>query len=478
MKNIQIILIVGASGAGKDSLLKEAKRYFEVHDYIYNTDSYTLPQSQIQHQAMQNFPKVHFIPRYIDRKPDRSEQNFYIDSASFEILEHFFISKWQANGYNYGIAKHSLQEGVNIISISRGAIWHFEKHFQQVSVIEVFVPEDILRARLESRQRENAEEIEQRLKNASKKINAKNLYRFDNSGVLENNAKIFIKLIHDIFQSNNHIQKPSCTPNNYHIKSSCPHTFFTPHNNPSKILHFLGSSNSSGIPVHNCSCIACTTYRAQRKRNLATSAFLQTNAQEFILLDCGIEEIANLFDRLKIKAVFLTHFHADHALGLLRLRYSADKIACYHPQDTQGFGDLFKHTKSIQYHILEPFKPVSMDGFTFIPIPLIHSKPTFGYFIKSATENIAYLTDCANIPQESLEFLTQQCIDICYIDAGALYKEGRKDSPNHLSAQEAQNILNILQAKTARFIHISHNILTHYNQQELLAQSMLQSYLL
>ncbi|MEA3451509.1 MAG: hypothetical protein U9Q83_06350 [Bacteroidota bacterium] len=32
----------------------------------------------------------------------------------------------------------------------------------------------------------------------------------------------------------------------------------------------------------------------------------------------------------------LTHFHPDHALGLLRLRYSSDKIDCYHPKDKNG----------------------------------------------------------------------------------------------------------------------------------------------
>lgn len=67
------ILIVGASGAGKDSLLKAAKAYFT--------------------QCGDKKSKVHFIPRYIDRIPDQNEANFYIDTQSFEILQDFFISK-------------------------------------------------------------------------------------------------------------------------------------------------------------------------------------------------------------------------------------------------------------------------------------------------------------------------------------------------------------------------------------------------
>lgn len=596
------ILIVGASGAGKDSLLKAAKAYFT--------------------QCNEKKPKVHFIPRYIDRIPDQNEANFYIDTQSFEILQDFFISKWRANSHNYGIAKHCLhKDGVNIISISRSAIKDFEAYCDNVSVIEVFVPLHILQHRLEQRGREDKAQIAKRLENAGKKTYAKNLYRFENVKPIEESAEEFICLVERIVDSalGNHSSdfvdfwttadlKSSSAPkstknyesntalvhstspylqnlrildsksleskadsvmvesrpcrgaehwekgdrsaaanakldrdkrgspldcqksgyffgakgsgeginpflrkekiesnnqnallrekenktlesNNCRDFSPLPHLsrktseavqgggtqagFFskkptpktsqaqTPNiNNPSKILHFLGSSDSGGIPVHNCNCGACEEYRKQGRQNLSTSAFLQTESSEYILLDCGIEATATLFDGAKIRAIFLTHFHADHALGLLRLRYSKQHIVCYHPDDKQGFGDLFKHTKSIAYQALRPFIPIAIDSYTFTPIPLLHSKPTFGYFIQTPSENIAYLTDCAGLPQESLEFLQQKNIDICYIDAGAFVdSNGRKDSSNHLSHYEAADIIKALAPKQARLIHISHKIL-------------------
>ncbi len=431
-----IILIVGASGVGKDSLIKGVSPMLE---------------------------SINFVPRFIDRKPDCNENNFYLDRQSFYLLKDFFVSVWEANSHIYGIAKHFIKDGINIISTSRSAIKDFESQFDNVSVIEVFIPFDVLKERLVRRNRESKEEIEQRLLNAKKEIIAKKLYRFENSKDLKDSIQDFMQLI-----------KVIC--NNFHLLHSNKHktimdsrlyNFFAPKNNPSHILHFLGSSDSGGIPIHNCNCIACESYRKSNKKNLATSAYLQTDSNNFILIDCGTEDISNLFDGKHIKAIFLTHFHADHCLGLLKLRYSKNKIICFHPKDKNGFGDLFKHKKSITYKALEEFEKICIDNISFTAIPLLHSKPTMGYFIETEYENIAYLTDCYKIDSKSLDFLKAQKIDICYIDSGAYNDNGKKDSNNHLDYKEASNIIDAIKPKEARLFHISHKILAKTQEQNL-----------
>ena len=216
-------------------------------------------------------------------------------------------------------------------------------------------------------------------------------------------------------------------------------------------LVFLGTADSAGIPVYGCSCLACEKARLDNKTNLYTNSYIELNEKEIILIDCGYD-VVHLFQEKEIKAIFLTHFHADHSQGLLRLRYSPKKIPCFCPKDEQGFLDLFSRNFSIQYQWNELFKEIVVENIKFTPLPLIHGRSTHGYFIQ-ANKNIAYLTDTKNLPKKTMDFLQKQNLDVIFLDA--CFDE-RFDRETHNNYLEAEKILDKLNAPQNFLIHANH----------------------
>jgi len=170
----KIILIVGASGVGKDSLIKEAEKELK--------------------------KEFNFIRRYINRKPDENEKNYFLEDSAFKLLKEndYFVSFWEAHGNFYGISNESIRKGINIISISRSKISDFERVFDNVYVINITLNKEELINRLTKRGRESFEEIQKRLDRSYDKIEAKNLINFENDKLFEESKETFIKLLKEI----------------------------------------------------------------------------------------------------------------------------------------------------------------------------------------------------------------------------------------------------------------------------------------
>ncbi|WP_263832713.1 MBL fold metallo-hydrolase [Sulfurospirillum oryzae] len=217
-------------------------------------------------------------------------------------------------------------------------------------------------------------------------------------------------------------------------------------------FEFLGTADTGGIPLHRCQCEICESARLKGVSNRSSSAYLELDDGSVILFDAGYDLLCDRFNKKHIRAVFLTHFHADHCFGLIRLRKSADTIICYTPNDTQGFGDLFIHKDSIDYQVLQPFEAKEIEGVKIVALPLLHSKTTHGYVIFTCKGVVAYLTDCASIPESSLAYLKAQKIDHLFLDAAYTpYFESKK----HLNWESAGEYIDAIKPKNGYLIHAS-----------------------
>ena len=148
LKNSTLYYLMGASGSGKDSIL----RYFR------------------QHYSQDCGRPIVIAHRYITRESDETENAISLTPREFALRKehHFFALDWQAHDLSYGIGvevNHWLEQGVNVLlNGSRAYLQEAKKKYgKKLHSILVDVDDNLLEQRLLSRQREENESLEKRL---------------------------------------------------------------------------------------------------------------------------------------------------------------------------------------------------------------------------------------------------------------------------------------------------------------------------
>ena len=145
-----LILVVGPSGAGKDTLLDGAA------------------------ENLTTSGRFHFARRAITRPANAGGENHIaMDEAMFlaHETEGKYLLSWRAHGLRYGIPREPAEtmrkNGIAVVAnISRGVIDIARTKLQPVSVILVTASPQILAERLALRGRETVEDIANRLARA------------------------------------------------------------------------------------------------------------------------------------------------------------------------------------------------------------------------------------------------------------------------------------------------------------------------
>jgi len=227
------------------------------------------------------------------------------------------------------------------------------------------------------------------------------------------------------------------------------------------IVTFLGSGTSHGVPALCCSCPVCTSKNPLNKRT-RSSLWIQTG-EKSILIDTSTDL---RFQALRegitsVDFILQTHAHADHTHGLDDIRtYSREKdIPLIGFEETLSemrsrFSYMFTKTQKggekpkVELMPVEPGKTINLEGFSVIPIPIIHGKLTIAGYRWGSW---AYLTDCSQIPQESLPLLN----GVKNLIIGALRY---RSHPTHFSLGEALAASDLIGATNTYLTHISHDL--------------------
>ena len=141
----KLVLVVGPSGAGKDTLLGLARA------------------------ACADDPAIAFVRRVVTREASSAEDNEQISVDAFReaCARNAFAIHWEAHGHAYGLPRSiddDIRAGRTVVAnVSRTVIPSLRHAYANVVVVSITAPADVLAARLAMRKRGSDGNITERL---------------------------------------------------------------------------------------------------------------------------------------------------------------------------------------------------------------------------------------------------------------------------------------------------------------------------
>jgi len=180
-KSGRLFYVIGASGAGKDSLLDYAR------------------------QQLKNTPTIAFAHRYITRPASTDGENHVAlcnEEFMVRVRNGMIVMHWQSHGNHYGIGSEInqwLASGIDVVvNGSREYLPTAAKLFPEIQPVLIEVSEKVLLRRLLNRKREGTAEIAARI-NRSKLISVPDdwphIHTINNDSNLKSAGEEFIDYI-------------------------------------------------------------------------------------------------------------------------------------------------------------------------------------------------------------------------------------------------------------------------------------------
>jgi ribose 1,5-bisphosphokinase len=175
MRKGRVVLLVGNSGSGKDTLIQELVRTFP--------------------------GRFCTTKRFITKPLHPSEDFIPVSKEEFDemLSNNNFFLHWESYGYHYGVSREVLEkvdQGFTVlVNVSRQVVEE-GKEFPFVKSVFVRVPFEVTKERILSRGRESSEEVSERLNRALLLENYSGAdFIVDNSGDLNNAVEQFAEVL-------------------------------------------------------------------------------------------------------------------------------------------------------------------------------------------------------------------------------------------------------------------------------------------
>ena len=175
----RIVLVVGPSGAGKDTLLNLARG------------------------ACADDGSIVFPRRVVTRQASQAEDNDELSLDAFRqaLARGEFAMHWEAHGHCYGLPRR-IEDDIRagrtvVINVSRTMVEAIKRAYADVVVVSITAPPEILAERLKTRARGSDGQIKQRLSRAVDDAAAPPDVTIVNVGDAAVHARRLLKVIKD-----------------------------------------------------------------------------------------------------------------------------------------------------------------------------------------------------------------------------------------------------------------------------------------
>jgi ribose 1,5-bisphosphokinase len=180
-----LVLIVGNSGSGKDSIMRGVKERFPT-----------------------KLKPLYLAQRFITRPTSETESNIAISPEEFKKMssQGKFALEWNIYGLDYGVSievDEWLKKGHPVlVNVSRLIVQKAREIYQNIIVVFIEVPFEVTFKRVKERARESGKRLEDRIERAKKNQKFSEAdFVVDNSGTLENAINQFLEYLVNIIKT-------------------------------------------------------------------------------------------------------------------------------------------------------------------------------------------------------------------------------------------------------------------------------------
>jgi ribose 1,5-bisphosphokinase len=172
----RLILVVGPSGAGKDTLIGQAKT------------------------ACAGDASIVFSRRVVTRESSAFEDHEQVSLEGFRqaLARDQFAIHWEAHGHCYGLSRAidgDIRAGRTVVAnVSRTVVDAVREAYANVTVVSITAPPEVLAQRLAARARSSDGQIEHRIRRAADVASAPDV-TINNAGNVQDHARELVRII-------------------------------------------------------------------------------------------------------------------------------------------------------------------------------------------------------------------------------------------------------------------------------------------